>query len=430
MPRSTQKYDNSLDTFVLPSLPQLDLPPIPPITDSKLKDMVFTHASLSNLPRSHRTSVFLIKEDRVLDYEKLEHIGDALLEAIAVTLLHELFPNFRQGSASIMRHRLVSNVTLAQVSCQYGLPQLLKSEPSLRYTLKKNEKVQASIFEAYISAVYYSYLGQEDQNTPTPPSSQSISPTGELSGDESTSPSPDKATEEAPSATETDEKSEGSDQEYFDAESTTNISSDSDEEDESTDYYDGIEIIFKELSTDEDTDNSQESPIPSANSSNSPPSSEDADSPTDTHSSQTVKPRKTRGDAYDYLFQWLRQILEPIAHFAVEHLEVEEKRIQKKYRRVPETVFVIPESWKEEDEKARGGKMTLHSHYNEGNFPRYTGVQLPGGPNNSPWRVVCEAIDEDGKVWTAEATRINKQAAGNVAAWKVCVAMGLIKEDE
>ncbi|KAK6908042.1 hypothetical protein I203_102043 [Kwoniella mangroviensis CBS 8507] len=431
MPPSNQNQDHCMHTFVLPSLPKLGLPPLPPITDSKLREMVFTHASLSNVPRSYSTSVFLEEGQGSLDYEKLEHIGDALLEAIAVSLAHELYPNFRQGSASIMRHQLVSNATLAQISCQYGLPNLLKSEPSLRFTLRRNEKVQASIFEAYIAAVYYSYLGGGDIITAESSRSLQLAQSSTPSSSLLPSVADPSQGEDAQPDSGSDGESEDSDQEYFDAESTTESDTDnnagSGESDESTDYYDGIEIIFKDLSSDEDKDMSSSN---SQKSFESLPSPQLNDSPDNTTSSDTIVPRKTRGEAYDYLFQWLRQVLKPIARFAVEHLEVEEKRIQQKYNRVPEPVFIAPASWKEEDEKARGGKNILHCHFQEGEFPTYTESRLPGNPNTSPWKVVCTVTDDSGKEWTAEATRFTKRDAANVAAWKVCIAMGLIKADE
>ncbi|WWD05018.1 hypothetical protein V865_003089 [Kwoniella europaea PYCC6329] len=432
MPRSIQKHDHCLQVFVLPSLPKLDLPPLPPIIDSKLRNMVFTHASLSNVPRSYSTSVFLEEGQGSLDYEKLEHIGDSLLEAIAVTLAHELYPNFRQGSASIMRDKLVSNATLAQISCQYGLPNHLISEPSLRFTLRRNEKVQASIFEAYIAAVYYSYLNCENDHTPTSTQSNDIEERSTASS--SSSPSVSNPSKGEAAQSDSEGESEESDEEYFDAESTTDPDTDdntgSGESDETTDYYDGIEIIFKDSSSESDKDMISSDSPESSESSSTTPSSEPTNSPTNTTSSGPVKPCKTRGEAYDYLFQWLRQVLEPIARFAVEHLEVEEKRIEKKYKGMPGRAYVIPESREEEDEKARGGKMALHSHFKEGELPTYTETRLSGDANTSLWKVTCTVTDSNIKTWTAEATKFTKRDAANVAAWKICVAMGLIKDDE
>ena len=61
-------------------LPESDppLPPLPPILDPELDTQVFTHSSFHARPRK-ATSLDLDDGERLLDNEKLEHVGDSLL---------------------------------------------------------------------------------------------------------------------------------------------------------------------------------------------------------------------------------------------------------------------------------------------------------------------------------------------------------------
>ncbi|WWC62718.1 uncharacterized protein I303_105315 [Kwoniella dejecticola CBS 10117] len=441
MPRSVQKYDHCLQVFVLPPLPPLDLPPLPPITDPKIEEMVFTHPGFFNTPRSYSTSMFLTDGQAVCNYEKLEHVGDALLEAVAVTLAHELFPNFRQGSAAIMRDKLVANSTLAQIARQYGMPDRIRCAPPARHAVKKNEKVAASVFEAYIAGVYYSYLNHKDGDDTTPssnhPSASQISSSSSVEfvgGDIDDSSS-------ATSPEEVDETS--SDEEYFDAEQNSPSSSDTDinpQLSETDELAISLNRLFAQTTRITEVDNadvcddlgpSSDHVIPphddkeddtvvgsSASSSNAP-------------TSETIRPQRTRAEAYDYLFEWLEKVLTPIAYFALENLKVEDKRINRESNKSTEAPFVVPLHWKEEDIKAQGGKSVLHNRFVEPNLPKYTESSgFVGRPQVQLWTVECCAIDEEGQEWTAEATRTTKQAAANLAAWRVCVAMGVIREDD
>jgi dsRNA-specific ribonuclease len=70
---------SSLLLLKLPPLPaDLILPPLPPITDTQLERLVFTHSSYHGRPRKATSLEYEIGEE-VEDNEKLEHVGDAWL---------------------------------------------------------------------------------------------------------------------------------------------------------------------------------------------------------------------------------------------------------------------------------------------------------------------------------------------------------------
>lgn len=67
----------TLNGYILPPLPQLDLPPLPPISDEALERRVFTHSSY--VKKQKRGTDFLDLDEELEDNEKLEFVGDGLL---------------------------------------------------------------------------------------------------------------------------------------------------------------------------------------------------------------------------------------------------------------------------------------------------------------------------------------------------------------
>lgn len=89
-----------LMTFSLPNLPSFSLPPLPAIHDKELYTLAVTHSSNHSAPR-RPNALDLTQEDKMIDYEKLEHVGDAILGSIVTTLLHDFFPNIGPGPATV-----------------------------------------------------------------------------------------------------------------------------------------------------------------------------------------------------------------------------------------------------------------------------------------------------------------------------------------
>lgn len=124
-------------------------PPLPPILDPKLAEEVFTHPGLG----------------MDYSYERLEWLGDAYLELIASSLIHQTFPKLRSGPLSQLRERLIRNITLAEYFRYYGmekqakLPNHFDLSGGLGRGRSKDKdllKTQADMFEAYVAAVILS----------------------------------------------------------------------------------------------------------------------------------------------------------------------------------------------------------------------------------------------------------------------------------
>nr|XP_019047801.1 hypothetical protein I302_04418 [Kwoniella bestiolae CBS 10118]OCF26731.1 hypothetical protein I302_04418 [Kwoniella bestiolae CBS 10118] len=135
---------------------ELTLPPLPKIYDETILRKVFTHSSFIGRPKY---SIDLFEdEDEGRDNEKLELLGDNLLDCAVLGLLQDLYPNLNVGNSTKLKSALVNNTTLRELSKRYRLHERLVAPPEQLPTLMNGDKVLANLFEAYIAGVFYSYL--------------------------------------------------------------------------------------------------------------------------------------------------------------------------------------------------------------------------------------------------------------------------------
>lgn len=125
-----------------------DLPPIPKIKDPGLRNRVFQHKSTS------ANKTYLDELEIVLSHnERLEFLGDSVLNTLVTIILYQRFPYANEGVLSQTRSLLVNNKTLGEFSTAYGFDQVLRcnvDEESLR---SGKQKVYADVFEAYLGAL-------------------------------------------------------------------------------------------------------------------------------------------------------------------------------------------------------------------------------------------------------------------------------------
>ena len=83
--------------------------------------------------------------------EKLEFLGDSVLQLCVTELLFKELPRCSEGQLSQARHALVNNQVLAEIAQQIGLNQLIrvgKGESNV------TERMLANCFEAMLGALY------------------------------------------------------------------------------------------------------------------------------------------------------------------------------------------------------------------------------------------------------------------------------------
>lgn len=89
------------------------------------------------------------------DNERLEFLGDAILDVIVSDILLEAFPNANEGQLSKMRAAVVNEKTLAQLAASIGLAECIRLGKGEALT-GGNQKpsILSSTLEALFAAVY------------------------------------------------------------------------------------------------------------------------------------------------------------------------------------------------------------------------------------------------------------------------------------
>lgn len=89
------------------------------------------------------------------DNERLEYLGDAVLDLIVGHRLMERFPSLREGPLSVTRAQVVSEAGLAEVASRFALGEwLLLGKGEDKSGGRTKPSILADAFEAVIAAVY------------------------------------------------------------------------------------------------------------------------------------------------------------------------------------------------------------------------------------------------------------------------------------
>lgn len=112
--------------------------------NSLLLAEALTHPSLA---RESKRSRF--------DNQRLEHLGDAVIQLILTEELFRVFPEFGEGQLTKMRSRLVSRDALCQFACKISLGHyLLLGKGELSSGGRERPSNLADAFEALAGAIY------------------------------------------------------------------------------------------------------------------------------------------------------------------------------------------------------------------------------------------------------------------------------------
>jgi ribonuclease III len=107
-------------------------------SDCALLSRALTHSSLSE---QHN--------------ERLEYLGDSVLNCAIATLLYERYPKVDEGTLSRMRSNLVKQQTLFEIATFLGIGQALKlGETEVATGGAKRPSILADAFEAVLGAIY------------------------------------------------------------------------------------------------------------------------------------------------------------------------------------------------------------------------------------------------------------------------------------
>ncbi len=113
--------------------------------DSNLLQQAFTHRSYIN---EHRDSGFEHNE-------RLEFLGDAVLELVVTRFLFDTYPDKTEGDLTAYRAALVNTNTLSEASNKLGVNEyLLLSKGEAQDTGRARQYILANTFESIVGALY------------------------------------------------------------------------------------------------------------------------------------------------------------------------------------------------------------------------------------------------------------------------------------
>jgi ribonuclease-3 len=109
-----------------------------------LYDQAFRHRSyrlnLRNRPPSQ-------------DNERLEFLGDAILDLVVAEMLYKLFPNEKEGFLTMTRSKIVQRETMQRVALELGIDRMMRRAGCMAIPTRNNY-VYGNALEALIAAIY------------------------------------------------------------------------------------------------------------------------------------------------------------------------------------------------------------------------------------------------------------------------------------
>ena len=99
----------------------------------------------------HKSASATLKNGQVINNERLEYLGDAILDAVIADYLYTLFPDRNEGFLTQLRAKLVKRKMLNKLADNLGIAPLLVSRTNAD---QPKVNLLGNAFEALIGAIY------------------------------------------------------------------------------------------------------------------------------------------------------------------------------------------------------------------------------------------------------------------------------------
>jgi ribonuclease III len=110
--------------------------------NAHLYELAFLHESYSN------------ENDLSECYERLEFLGDAVLDLVVSEFLYEMDSNLTEGQLTRIRSNYVCKKALYTYSMELGLDQYIKLGGSLELSKREIDSIISDVFESFVGALY------------------------------------------------------------------------------------------------------------------------------------------------------------------------------------------------------------------------------------------------------------------------------------
>jgi ribonuclease III len=99
----------------------------------------------------HRSATFTLPSGKKVNNERLEYLGDAILDAILSDFLFDKFPDANEGFMTKIRARIVNRDVLNQLAVSMGINKILISNVS---SIQPTKNLYGDALEALIGSVF------------------------------------------------------------------------------------------------------------------------------------------------------------------------------------------------------------------------------------------------------------------------------------
>lgn len=127
----------------------------------KFKDLSYLERALTHLSYANEQR---LKGINVLPNERLEFLGDAVIQIIISEYLFDNFQKYREGALTKMRQRIVCEKTLTKIAAELELGEYVNLGHGEEITeCRKRPKILADTLEAIIAAIYLDSKGDSPE---------------------------------------------------------------------------------------------------------------------------------------------------------------------------------------------------------------------------------------------------------------------------
>lgn len=117
--------------------------------------------SLYGIAIIHKSASTIVSNGKRVNNERLEYLGDAILDAIVTDFLFTNFPNKDEGFLTKMRSRIVSRQSLNYIALAIGLDKIVVTQTNNPLA---NKHIFGDALEAFVGAIFldkgYAYTTQ------------------------------------------------------------------------------------------------------------------------------------------------------------------------------------------------------------------------------------------------------------------------------
>jgi len=99
----------------------------------------------------HKSASVVLQRGKRVNNERLEYLGDAVLDAIVAEYLFAQYPNQKEGFLTKMRSKIVSRTNLNQLAIDMGLDKIIVKQAHFQHTQKN---IYGNALEALIGALF------------------------------------------------------------------------------------------------------------------------------------------------------------------------------------------------------------------------------------------------------------------------------------